>query len=147
MCCLLAHMSTFIIFVKKVTFVTLSKVPTLYLQWHGSKYIDFHENSLLMNLSQARSASLLPRKNVRKRSVSPLPLPLPFPHMFYFNATWTSSIYQRRPKLPRPMPLPWPSQYHREDIGDIISLPGKSSCMLLGDTYIWGRRTPMPPLQ
>ena len=116
---------------KQVTFVTFYKVTNFYVRWHGSKYIEFHEKSLPMNLSQATSASLLPRRRGRKRSVSPIPLP----HLFRRNVTWNYSLDHRSPKYPRPPPLSRPPWYFREYSGDIVPPPVKNSGMPLGEKY------------
>ena len=105
---------------EQVTFVTLYKVCTFYARGHGSKYLEFHENSLPMNLSQATRASLLPRRRRRKRSVSPLPLH----HLFCRNATYTSPLDQRMPKRQQPPHLPRPPWYRQED-SRISYPPGK----------------------
>ena len=130
------HICTY--YKKQVTVVTLYEVPTFYLRWHGSKYLEFHENSLPMNLPQATIASLVPRRRGKNINVSPLPLP----HLFHRNAI--RNLYQRRPKRPRPPPLLRPPRCCWEYSRDIISPLGKSSGTTLGDTYIWRGGPPRP---
>ena len=41
---------------KRLTLVTRNQVLTLHVRYHCSKYLEFHKNSLPMNLSQATNA-------------------------------------------------------------------------------------------
>ena len=82
-CYLLAHAITFFLIKEQVTCVTRYEVLTLHIWYHCSKNLEFHKNSQPMNISQATSASLLPKRRKMKRSVSPLPIS----HLFCRNAT------------------------------------------------------------
>ena len=82
-CYLLAHAITFFFIKEQVTFVTRYEVLTLHIWYHCSKNLEFHKNSLPINLSQAMNAAFLPRRRGIMRSVSPLLLP----HLFCWNVT------------------------------------------------------------